>query len=97
MSASDQPIVHTPGPWSLLCDEARGIPRCLVVDKDGGEIAAVNPHRAENAELLAAAPELLAAVELFIECWERGDFLTRGPEVMSMLRDSRAKARGEVV
>ena len=64
MSASEQPIVHTPGPWSLLCSEARGGPRCLVVCPNDNEIASINPFREswnEDAELIAAAPELLAA------------------------------------
>jgi hypothetical protein len=26
--------------WKAMCDEARGRPRCLIVDKDGSEIAA---------------------------------------------------------
>jgi hypothetical protein len=48
-----------------MCDEARGKPRCLIVDKDGYEIAAVNPYREtwnENAALIARAPELRARV-----------------------------------
>lgn len=59
MSASDQPIVHTPGPWNLLCSEARGGPRCLVVCPKDNEIASINPFREswnEDAELIAAAP-----------------------------------------
>ena len=59
MSAQVQPVVHTPGPWALLCDEARCRPRCLVVDAKGNEIASVNPFREswnEDAELIAAAP-----------------------------------------
>jgi len=61
----------TAGPWSLMCDEARGRPRCLIVDKDGGEIAAVNPHRTawhENAELMAAAPVMFEALRQ-IDAW----------------------------
>ena len=57
---------YTAEPWSLLCDEARGRPRCLIVDAKGNEIAAVNPFREswnENANLLKAAPELLEALE----------------------------------
>ena len=51
-------------PWKFLCDEARGMPRCLVVDDKGCEIASVNPYReqwSENAQLIAAAPALLKA------------------------------------
>lgn len=60
-----QPLVHTPGPWRVYCDEARGRPRCLIVDKDDGEIASVNPHRTEwnvNADLIAAAPQLFQSL-----------------------------------
>ena len=49
--------------WRVMCDEARGKPRCLIVDQDGNEVAAVNPYREawnENSELIARAPELLA-------------------------------------
>lgn len=66
MSASVKPVVHTPGPWEAMCDEARGKPRCLIVDKDGNEIAAVNPHRESwnaNADLIADAPKMLAMIE----------------------------------
>lgn len=66
MSASDQPIVHTPDPWSLLCDESRGRPRCLVVDAKGNEIASVNPYREswnQDAELIADATKMLEMIE----------------------------------
>ena len=60
---TDQP---KPTPqWSILCDESRGRPRCLIVDKDGNEVAAVNPYREdwnEVSELIACAPELLAEI-----------------------------------
>lgn len=61
---TDQP---KPTPqWSILCDEARGRPRCLIVDKDGNEVAAVNPYRQdwnEVSELIARAPELQQRVD----------------------------------
>lgn len=61
---TDQP---KPTPqWSILCDEARGRPRCLICDKDGNEVAAVNPYRQDwnqVSELIARAPELQKQVE----------------------------------
>jgi len=60
-----QSIVHTPEPWKLLCDEARGRPRCLVVDSQGSQIAEVNPHREswnEDSSLIAAAPIMAKAL-----------------------------------
>lgn len=61
---------HTHGPWSVMCDEARGKPRCLILDKEGLEVAAINPYREawnQNAELIAAAPELLSACFRMLE------------------------------
>ena len=56
----------TPVPWSLLCSEARGRPRCLVVLEDNGnEVAAINTHLTEwneNAVLIVSAPELAEAL-----------------------------------
>jgi hypothetical protein len=60
-------LKHTPRPWSLLCDEARG-PRCLVVDSNGNEIASVNPYREswnQDAELIAASPEMFRLIQRF--------------------------------
>ena len=57
---------YAPWPWSLLCDEARGRQRCLIVDAKGNEIAEVNPFREswnEDADLMKAAPDLLEALE----------------------------------
>jgi hypothetical protein len=69
MSAPVQPVVHTPGPWNLLCSEARGRPRCLVVCPRDNEIASINPFREswnEDAELIAAAPDLLSALQMLL-------------------------------
>lgn len=60
----------TVGPWKSLCDEARGRPRCLVVDSQGDQIAEVNPHREswnEDADLIAATPDLLEACKVAAE------------------------------
>lgn len=57
---------HTPGPWNVLCSEARGRPRCLVVDAKDNEIASINPFREswnEDAELIATAPEMRELLE----------------------------------
>jgi hypothetical protein len=49
---------HSEGPWAAACDEARGNPRCLIVDKNGHEVASVNPYCEnwnENASLIMDA------------------------------------------
>ena len=87
---------HTELPWSLLCDEARGRPRCLIVDAKGNEIASVNPYREswnEYADLMKAAPELLEVVE---ELATPGLFPVS--KIENLIRKARAaikKARGE--
>ncbi len=84
MSASDQSIVHTPGPWSLLCSEARGGPRCLVVCPKDNEIASINPFREswnEDAELIADAPrmlELIRELHDFAEPMRHWEYAERG-------------------
>ncbi len=62
---SDQ--AHTPGPWSLNAGE-------FVISKTGGEICQMNDADGElldnalaNARLIAAAPELLEALEETLE------------------------------
>jgi len=65
----------TPGPWKIMCDEARGKPRCLIVDQDGNEIAVVNPYREswnEDAELIASVPVMAEALRKIV-AWQDMD------------------------
>jgi len=58
-------VKHTPGPW-LVSDEYTGI----VVDSNGLRVAAAykdKPYEIYDAHLIAAAPELLKALELLID------------------------------
>jgi len=51
--------------WRVICDEISGKPDCMIVDEDGYEIATVNHNHEswkENAELIAAAPEMLQII-----------------------------------
>ncbi len=53
-----------------MCDEARGKPRCMVVDKQGNQIAEVNPFREswnEDAKAIAAVPVMLAALRHIVK------------------------------
>lgn len=56
--------LHTPGPWHVEGQYIHGPDgnRFLAVAGDGEGIA--------NARLIAAAPELLAALEDQVNCWE---------------------------
>lgn len=85
------------GPWKVVIDEQPiGEPLVSVVDAEGYPVcnnetyypAALDP---KNAHLIAAAPELLAAVYTLIDCC---DHTVYGGAVR-YARAATAKARGE--
>jgi hypothetical protein len=90
---------HTPGPWD---NNSR---RTVVRETSTGEwIADVGGHTTpeahENARLIAAAPELLAAAERVSEAFNREFYNGNAVEEMggspiAELRIAIAKARGE--
>ena len=56
---------HTPGPWVALCDF--GFPKEVRTKETGELVATVRPNHkcgVENTLLIAAAPEMLAALKL---------------------------------
>lgn len=97
---------HTPGPWEV-CHGGHGGPSGFVIDEyyvlnrtvaDDVAIAAdiVDPATQmpseANARLIAAAPELLEALEAVIGCYQCGNDLRI---VMDQVRVAIAKATGE--
>ena len=57
---------HTPGPWEVegvMCDEVNG--EAYEVHADGGAISIAAPPSEADAYLIAAAPDLLAALRLW--------------------------------
>ena len=97
---------HTPGPW-IVEDEAEiwgGQQVLAVVDGEGDEVAAAIywPAVAEiggkaeswkNAHLIAAAPELLAALERLD--WEMNERVLSYEGLHNIIRAAILKARGE--
>lgn len=91
---------YTPGPWELSeyrppYDDMGGDYSIGYTDADGvfWEIATLEPWRGSrhaDARLIAAAPELLAALE-----WLRDSGECDEPETQSVIRSAIAKARGE--
>jgi hypothetical protein len=86
---------HTPGPWCFHGDYSE---IHTAVDEDGGQvIAEMNPdndftgeENAANTRLIAAAPELLAALQhVLIASEDGGDF---DDVDFDMLRSAIAKA-----
>ncbi len=88
---------HTPGPWMVEPDED-GL--FLVVDEsremDYIYIDQQQDNREANARLIAAAPEMLAALEVVVESWtsqfERNGHLA--PDWCKQARAAIAKATG---
>jgi hypothetical protein len=73
---------HTPGPWEAKC-ETDYVP--AQVWAEGRQLAEVygecREARAANARLMAAAPELLKALqEIVAEFWEEYEYPDRPPE-----------------
>lgn len=91
---------HTPGPWAH-CENVAG----NIIGSDGVVICSVygSEARAEeddaNQALIAAAPDLLAALdraEAFIAGFEDDDTQEGIPEMLAAIRAAIAKAKGEV-
>jgi hypothetical protein len=63
---------HTPGPWSLYCKTKDEIV-VRKINKDMGELCKIaDVYGYGNARLIAAAPELLEALENLVSLCEAG-------------------------
>ena len=94
-------VEYTKGPWEL--DESlRGNSYTAISGEDWIELATVvtrmkssdeySPEGLANARLIAAAPELLEALEELIEC-QRGDWPLRQAEAKRRAINAIAKAK----
>ena len=70
----DQPIVHTPGPWTVAKNGRSVIAGSQKINQSSGPMAATcsvserhNAEVAANPRLIAAAPELLSALKEILE------------------------------
>ncbi len=79
-------IEHTPGPWAVGSNGAS----IKIVDADGKAVAMITPRReAWNGDLLAAAPELLSALERIAK-------ISGVTAEAAIARAAIAKAKGEI-
>lgn len=91
---------HTPGPWHLINSVCVGGPIEPGWEEAGtgiahcGMRARTQEEAAANARLIAAAPDMLAAIEAFVGAWDRGD-THDGHEALGMAKSALTKARGE--
>jgi hypothetical protein len=92
---------HTPGPWfaawdCIVANDPTGQHEDLylaeiVIADDEGRIVSPEEQGA-NARLIAAAPDMLAALQDVLEFWD--DPNTSVAELKGRLRDAIAKAKG---
>lgn len=89
---------HTPGPWVI--DPCGDILGNRNTETDNGLICAMCTDRddgegTDNARLIAAAPELLEALEELLFCAVHGNGLEAHYKAQAKARAAIAKARGE--
>ena len=89
---------HTPAPW-YWADTVPDAPKNhrMIVDADGFTIAEPSPMSEANARLIAAAPDLLAVVEMVHDIWSHDQTENLHPESpRAILRAALKKAKGEI-
>lgn len=65
---------HTPGPWFWADNVPDAPPHYrMIVDADGATVCDPSPMGEADARLMAAAPELLAALQAVADYWAGGD------------------------
>lgn len=90
---------HTPGPWDVHCGDTMwdysiwspGTETVVCTVDSNGQSAA---ECEANAMLIAAAPELLAALEGVMRCFAYAPGSKAEPEWYATVRTAIAKARG---
>lgn len=58
--------MHTPGPWTAMVTDTMGDTPALwdiVQRSSGGTVAEIQSHNCDDARLIAAAPQLLSALQ----------------------------------
>lgn len=92
---------HTPGPWAVvgITRVASGMGYYSVVDAKGAVVCSLRDRPVGDAHLIAAAPELLEALEEVIQAWlheaGQGDGIMEEHEpVLAKARAALAEAKG---
>lgn len=90
--STHQKAQHTPGPWHH--DETWGLIKAGKLD-DCTDICALHSGIVANARLIAAAPELLEALQAMVRLHDSGDFGPVDPIDMAMAAIAKAKGEGK--
>ena len=93
---------HTPGPWSVEIDHRNNDPEFIRAHVDGEmyDLASVlcdeTGNATANARLIAAAPELLAALQMVNRIWSHDQTANLAPDSpAAIVRAAITKATGE--
>ena len=91
---------HTPGPWYIDCqNESAAIGYRAIVDNEGYTICNPSPMGQADARLIAAAPDLLAALENMVSHFPHWaaqiDMKQIDRDAVGMARAAIAKSTGE--
>lgn len=81
---------HTPGPWKVHGYHILGEDLCAVAEVYTAEDI---PTEDANARLIAAAPQLLCALETLLQAFECGDYYN--DVITDLAKEAIAKAKGE--
>lgn len=86
---------NTPAPWSIGSNGAS----VKVMDADGKAVCMLTPRKgAWNGDLIAAAPDLLAALEMVDRIWRHDQTANVSPDSpLAIVRAAIAKATGETL
>lgn len=84
---------HTPGPW--FTEATSRIGHVAICDSDGFTVCNPSPMGADNARLIAAAPDLLAALESLNAAVIRAGYGNTAMPELSQAWEAIAKATGE--
>lgn len=88
---------HTPGPWKAEPGSHKNV---YIIHYSRGPLAIVNVGgkapidgtNEANAHLMAAAPDLLAACQAFVEAWEKSHQLEKTDIALRMAKQAIEKA-----
>ena len=66
--------MHSAGPWTAMVTDTMGDTPALwdiVQRSSGGTVAEIQSHNPDDAALVAAAPDLLAALQHMVDMYQR--------------------------
>ena len=73
-SDTGETTMHSTGPWTAMVTDTMGDTPALwdiVQRSSGGTVAEIQSHNSDDAALVAAAPDLLAALQHMVEMYQR--------------------------